>query len=470
MLQATAQASPPSRLDGASIAARMDRLPASRTVWRLVVLLSMAGFFEYYELFSSAYVAPGLVRAGILAAHTQAFFGLDGVAGFIGSLFLGMWVATVLFGTVADRFGRRTVFTWALLWYSASSTVTAFQNDWLSLDIWRFVTGLGLGVELVTIDAYLSELVPKHMRGRAFSWNQAVQFAGVPAVAFIAWLFVPGAPLRLDGWRWVLLIGAAGAVPIWWIRRGLPESPRWLAAQGRLAEADRGTAALEASITERDGLTLPAPVPQPPITQERGRFIELWRGAYASRTVMMIVFNIFATIGLYGFSNWVPTLLVSKGITLSDSLGYTLCIALANPLGPALGTLFSDRMERKWQGVLTAVVVGVGGLVFAGLQNGLALILVGVLIKFGSTNFSSFFKTYQAELYPTRIRGLAIGFVYSFNRLAGVFSGFIVAYALKEWGVTGVFVLLAASMAVVCIVIAALGPRTLGRPLEAISP
>ena len=107
----------------------------------------------------------------------------------------------------------------------------AFQHDVFGLNLWRFISGIGVGVELVTIDTYLSELVPANLRGRAFAINQAIQFCAVPVVALLAWLLVPRAPFGLDGWRWVVLLGASGAILVWWIRRRVPESPRWLAQQ-----------------------------------------------------------------------------------------------------------------------------------------------------------------------------------------------------------------------------------------------
>ena len=106
----------------------------------------------------------------------------------------------------------------------------AFQTTAFGLDLWRFIAGIGIGVELVTIDTYIAELVPRHVRGRAFAFNQVVQFSAIPAVAFLAWLLVPHAPFGLDGWRWVVLAGSAGAVVVWFIRLAVPESPRWLAA------------------------------------------------------------------------------------------------------------------------------------------------------------------------------------------------------------------------------------------------
>src|SRR6185437_13544317 len=145
----------------------------------------------------------------------------------------------------ADLYGRRVIFTTSLLWYSVATVIMAFQNSGTGLLIWRVIAGIGIGVELVTIDTYLAELMPKAVRGRAFAINQAIQFAVVPVVALLAWLLVPIAPFGFDGWRWVVLIGAAGAVFVWFIRLGVPESPRWLLQHGRQEEAERLTARLE---------------------------------------------------------------------------------------------------------------------------------------------------------------------------------------------------------------------------------
>src|SRR5258707_457462 len=130
-----------------SIAARLERLPATRGFWRRVTLLSLGGFFEFYDMFLTAYVAPGLVRAGILAHSAGGLFG--GVAGFVASFFLGLFAGTAVFGFVADRLGRRAIFTFSLLWYAVCAVIMAFQRDAFWLDFWRFMGGVGIGVELV---------------------------------------------------------------------------------------------------------------------------------------------------------------------------------------------------------------------------------------------------------------------------------------------------------------------------------
>jgi MFS transporter, putative metabolite:H+ symporter len=446
------------------IAWRLDRLPAGRDTWTRVGLLSLGGFFEFYDMFLSGYVAPGLVQAHVLVLKTPGFFDANGVAGFVASFFAGLFVGTAALGFLADRFGRRAIFTLSLLWYMAASAIMAFQTDAIGLDLWRFLAGVGVGVELVTIDTYIAEIVPKEFRGRAFALNQIVQFTAIPIVAFLAWLLVPQKPFGIDGWRIVVLIGSLGAGVVWWIRLAVPESPRWLARNGRLEEADRIVAQWEAEA----GIVRGAPTETVP-DEEHGRFLDIFHPPYLTRTLMLIAFNIFQTVGFYGFSNWVPAFLMKQGIAVTASLGYTFIIAIAAPLGPTLAWFFTDRFERKWLIVAGALGVAISGLAFGQMREPAPLILFGVLLTLANNIMSFSFHAYQPELYPTRIRGRAVGFVYSFSRLSAVLNAFIIAFVLGRFGVAGVFSLIAASMVIVAAVIAGLGPRTRNLALEAIS-
>src|SRR5450432_3056602 len=219
------------------ISRRLETLPASSYLWRLVILLSLGGCFEIYDLFLTGYIAPGLNRSGLLTTTTQAFFGFSGIGAFVAATFAGLFVGTFFLGFLADRFGRRAIFTYALLGYSAASVVMACQTTSGGLLLWRFIAGIGIGVEVITIDAYITELVPSRMRGRAFAVNQSVMFIAVPVVAALAWWLVPLSPYGVDGWRWVVLISATGSMVIWVLRLFVPESPLWLARHGRTDEA-----------------------------------------------------------------------------------------------------------------------------------------------------------------------------------------------------------------------------------------
>jgi putative MFS transporter len=257
-------------------------------------------------------------------------------------------------------------------------------------------------------------------------------------------------------------------VVVWFVRLAVPESPRWLAHHGRLDEANAIVERFEAQAIGESG-ALPQAVPEDAGATARGGFAEIWKRPYLARTLMLIVFNLFQTVGFYGFSNWVPSFLIKQGIAVTASLGYTFVIAIAAPFGPLLAALFTDRIERKWMIVAAAICVAGFGLAFGQMREAVPLILFGALITLSNNIMSFSFHAYQAELYPTRIRALAVGFVYSFSRLSTVFSAFVIAFCLDRFGVAGVFALIAASMGVVVLAIGLFGPRTRNLSLEAIS-
>jgi len=455
-------------LSQGSISARIDRLPATRTIWTIIVLLGFGMFFELYDLLFSAYVAPSLVKSGLLTAQTKGLFGATGVASFIAALFTGLFIGTALCGFLADRFGRRAVFTWSLVWYSAANVMVALQHDAAGLNFWRLISGVGLGVEIVTIGAYLSEIAPKRLRGRAFAVNQAIGFVCVPVVSFLSYMLVPSAPFGLEGWRWVVLIGALAAPVVVVLRRGLPESPRWLAKRGRLAEADQVLRGIEAKVEAEYGRPLPTPGAEEPVSPASG-FLDLWTPGVRGRVILMSVFNIFQTIGFYGFNNWVPSLLVKQGITVSTSLGYTTLIALAAPVGPLIGFFLGDRFERKWIIVLSAGAILVCGLIFGQARGSALIIAMGVALTLAANIMSFSFHAYQQELFPTGVRARAAGFVYSWSRLSVIFSSFVIAFVLERAGAAGVFVFIAAAMGVVMATVGLFGPRTTNLALETIS-
>lgn len=469
-----------------SISARLDRLPASRPVWLLVCALALGGWFEIYDMFVTAYIGPGLVKAGIFAKTTASIFDLGGLGAFVAALFLGLFIGTLGVAFIADKLGRRKVFVGALLCYTGAAIVMAFQDHPAAIVFWRVVAGIGVGAELVTIDAYVSEFVPANIRGRAFAFVQAIQYTAIPTIAFLSWRLVPIAPFGFDGWRWVVWIGCAGAVLVWIIRLGLPESPRWLIQQGRVAEAEKIIDGLEQKIERATGRPLPpAAVPSvptptpaaamPPRSQEAGHTASAeanvgpWHTRYRKRTIMLLVFNFFQSIGYYGFASWVPTLLAEKGITFTHSLLYSFIIAIASPLGPLVSMLFADRIERKWLISGAAASMAILGLLFAQQRHVPIVIAMGLLMSLAASCMTFSYRTYQAELFPTRMRARAIGLVYSASRVSAMLSGFLIAFFLRHLGVPGVFVLIAGSMGVVVLTIGVFGPRSRGRTLEQLS-
>jgi len=458
------------RTDAADVLSRVDRLPSCRVVWRLIALLSFGGCFEIYDLFQTAYLSPGLIASGIFHTGTKGLFGLTDQATFAAATFAGLFIGTIAFASVADHFGRRSIFTYSLLWYTVCNTLVGAQHTRVGVDVWRMLAGIGIGVELVTIDAYISELAPRAIRGRAFAMNQSIQFLAIPILALASFRVVPRAPLGIEGWRWIVFFGSLAAVAVWVIRRAVPESPRWLAQRGRIDEARAIVSQIETQIEVETRRALPPPDRSVATASTGlGTLAEIWAPTYRKRTLMLVIFNFFQTIGFYGFGNWVPALMTARGVNITNSLKYSAVVALMYPIGPLICMFIADEVERKWQIVAAAMGTATFGLLFGQRTEPAWLISFGLLITFSNNMLSYAYHAYQAELYPTRIRARAVGFVYSWSRLSTIFTSFLIGFFLDRFGTGGVLSFIAASMLVVMLSIAGLGPRTKSLPLEAIS-
>jgi MFS transporter, putative metabolite:H+ symporter len=466
----------------ATIAERIERLPLGGFHRRFIALVSLGNFFDLYDIFIVAYIGAALQQSGFLSLRQFTFFVAAG--------FLGMFVGTVVFGMGSDRMGRRSAFILLLLIYSVFSFGDAFAPTAAWLIALRFFAGVGIGAEIVVIDTYVTEVVPGRARGRYVAITQVAGFCAVPVAAVLSRLLVP-THFLMSGWRWVMVIGASGALLTWWFRRRLPESPRWLESRGRMAEADAIMSALEKEsfrsspseekadsslalgMTKKEGgmtnteagrATEAGRIEKP----EQTSFWELWRQPYLSRTVMLMIFQALQTIGFYGFANWAPTFLLKRGVSLLHSLEYTLLIALVSPLGPLLAALTSDRIERKWTIVVLALLVAGLGLGFGNSIVPVAVVGFGALLTLANYWFSAAFHAYQAELFPTRLRATGVGFTYSWSRLSAAFTSLLIGAVLVH-GVPAVFALLAVAMILVAMVVAVMGPRTNGLVLEEIS-
>lgn len=402
-----------------------------------VLRISLGGWFELYDLFMTAYIALGMIRDGLFVATASSPFALQGFASFVAAGFGGMFFGTLVFSWISDRFGRKTTFTYSLVWYSAATLVMAFMQNAAWIDAWRFIAGLGIGVQLVTIDTYISEIAPAAERGKWIAFSQFIGYLAIPVAALLAYVLVPHSYAGLSGWRYVAMVGACGGVLVWIFRRGLPESARW-----QIARVD----------DQRNDLPY--------------AWSSIWSRAYRGRTAMMVVFNLAQTVGFYGFTSWVPIFMASQGVSFTKSLLYSFIIAVVNPIGPLVAMRMADRWQRKWQIVWLALVIAIAGLLFSLARLPAPTLALGIVVTLANAWFSCAFHAYQAELYPTRIRAQAVGFVYSWSRFSSIFVGFLIAAVLRAYGTLGAFSVIALAMIVVACTIGIFGMRTNRLELE----
>ncbi|MFC4949577.1 MFS transporter [Pseudonocardia sp. GCM10023141] len=440
----------------AEIAARLDRLPVTRLHRFFIAVVGVATFFDLYDLFLASTVSTVLTK--------EFHVGPDELKLVLASAFLGAFVGAVTLGRLADRIGRRRAFLLTLSLYSVFTLLGAFSTDVWMLVICRFIAGIGIGAELPLADAYLSDLLPARSRGRAIAWAYTVGFCGVPAAGFLARGLVGTAPLGFDGWRWLFVIGALGAAIVWLLRIGLPESPRWLAARGRIEEADAVVRRLEAAAPG----PLAEPVAAPP-EPGPGRASALLRPPWRRRAVMLYVFQAMQAFGYYGFGSLVPIVLAAKGFGLVTSLTFAALTFLGYPIGSALSIPIIERFERKWLIIGSAVGMAVFGLGFGFATSDVLIAVLGFCYTATSNVFSNAFHTYQGELFPTSLRATAAGSAYSLSRLATAAMPFVLIPVLDGAGAGAMFAVVAAAMAVLVVDVAVLGPRTTGRSLESIA-
>jgi putative MFS transporter len=455
-----------------TILARIDRLPPSRHLMGLVARIASGGWFEFYELYMPGFISLGLVKSKIYTMQPGGILNLHLFASFLASFFFGMWVATIGFSFVSDRLGRRAIFVKSMVVYSIAQLSIVFLSNPALIDLARFIAGVAVGMQLINNDSYITELTPRTTRGRYMTLAYVFILTALPVSAFLAAVLVPLSPLGIDGWRIVVAIGASSGIVVLFIQRGLPESPRWLETHGRFAEADAVVSNIEARvIAEHGGKPLPPPsleVRDPKAAA--GRWTEMFSRFYLPRTIVISIFQFCQTIAVFGFTAFVPVLLVKQGFTIIHSLYYTAMIVLLAPVGGACASYFSERIERKWQLVGSALLIGASGTVFANAHSVPVVMITGALISLGNNWLIGIFHPYAAELFPTRIRARAVGFTFSWSRVSSICVGYWVAILLAKFGTHGVFAMIAGAMLALVIAVGGFGPRTNGKSLEVLSP
>lgn len=434
---------------------RLEALPLSRFHYKLLLVTGLGWLFDSMDTGLIAFILPVLAKEWGLA---------PGQMGLIGSIgLIGMALGAVVSGTIADRIGRKKVFTITVLLYSIASAFCALSWNYQSLLVFRFLVGFGLGGELPVAATLVSEYAPSRVRGRFIVLLESFWGLGWIAAACIAYFFIP-----LYGWRMAFLIGALPALYVCLIRMHMPESVRYLLAHGRVGEARQIVVSLERQLH----------VPVAPFVSEKetvpvvakASFRELWKKPFASRTIMLWLVWFGINFSYYGIFMWLPSLVFQQGFTVVKTFEYVLIMTLAQLPGYYCAAWLVDKIGRKYTLSAFLLFSGVASYFFGHASTAAALMMWGSVMSFFNLGAWGVLYTYTPEQYPTAIRALGSGWAAGFGRFGGMAAPMMVGALLaRSFGFASVFYMFALVFAAVAVIVMSLGVESKQKDLESIS-
>lgn len=438
---------------------RLDRLPMSRFHRRVMTLIGIGMFFDGFDIYVASTVLGATLQSGFSTLSQNALF--------VSMTFLGMMLGSLGTGFLGDRFGRRFTYQANLALFGLASLGAAFAPTMDVLIACRFLMGLGLGAENVVGYSTLTEFVPPRSRGRLQGWMAVFVVTGLPIAGLAGLLVIPA-----FGWRAMFVLGGIGALGVWYARKSLPESPRWLDSVGRYDEAEALLQRIEGEvIASRGGAALPAPVPAPAAAAAPMGLGSLFRGAMLRRMIVGCVTLVVINTLLYGFITWLPTFFVHQGFSIAKSFGYALVMALGAPIGSAIGALTSDTWGRKPTTIGASLAAIVFGAIYPFVKDPAYVLIVGFLLTVPIyVLVALLFAIYVPELFPTQVRLRASGICNTLGRGATIITPFLVVSLFGRYGIVGVQAMMVGLLIVQVIVVAWLGVEPSGKGLEDLMP
>lgn len=381
--------------------------------------------------------------------------------------FLGMAFGAGVGGRLADHVGRRTVFAGTLLIYGFATGLSALAPTFVVLCALRFVVGLGLGAELPVASTLVSEYAPKRLRGRMVVALESFWALGWLLAAVIGYTVVP----REHGWRWAMLLGLLPALYAVYVRRGLPESVRFLERVGRDDEAERAVLEFERS----------APVwcSSEPGEAEKTRTTSSHEGAgsappatstspfspgYRARTTALWVTWFGVNFAYYGAFLWIPTFLVHGGFPVAKSFGFTLVMTIAQLPGYAAAAVCVEKIGRRPTLAIFLAGSAVSALLFGQASSESAIMAAGCALSFFNLGAWGALYAITPEIYPTAMRAGGAGNATAFGRIASIVAPLVVPWVFTHHGEGWTFAVIAASFTLATLAALAL-PEQRGRSL-----
>jgi putative MFS transporter len=443
-----------------AVSARVERLPLSGWHIRMMSIAGLAHLSDAFDSLAIAFVLPVLVGVWNIAPIEVGYLIS---AGYIGQIF-----GAAGFGWFAERVGRRGALQLTVAVISVCSLACVFSWNYFSFFVFRTVQGLGLGGEVPVAATYINEISTARFRGRIVLLLQSTFAFGIVVTSVASIWIVP----HLE-WQWMFLIGALPAVLAVWLRRLMPESPRWLASRGRVEEADLALQVIENEISKKVQLP-PLPDRLPALVKERASIASLFQGRYLGRTFLVWGLMLCASTVGYSLLTWMPTIYRTVlHLSVEQTLQYGLVGSTASFLGVVSGAFLVDSVGRRpafmigffgsalalgilWRIALQVPVAYVVGLVALGLYF-ISLLLSGLYL-------------YVPEIYPTRMRAIGTGAGSAWLRAGSIIGPALVGWLLSVGDLSTVFLMFAAVGLTGGALTLGFAIETRGRALEELAP
>ncbi|MER7079753.1 MFS transporter, putative metabolite:H+ symporter [Saccharopolyspora antimicrobica] len=445
-----------------SLLARLDRLPLSRPHYLLLLLGGLGYTFDGMDAAVVAFLMPSVQEVWGL---TNTQLGLVGSAAPFGFLF-----GATCAGLLGDRIGRRKVMMWALAAYALFSVIAAVAPNYEIFLVARVLAGFGTGAESAIIAPFLAEFVPAARRGWFVGALAGFFSFGFVGAALLGRFVVQPLP---EGWRWAQVITALPILMLLWWRRSLPESPRYLLATGRTAEAEQIVVDLERKVQAATKQPLP-PVPEtvvdkPAEARKIGLFSALkylWSGGMAGRTAITWLIWFVITFSYYGFFTWIPTLLVQQGITVTKSFEFSIIIYLAQVPGYFSAAWLGEYLDRKNTIALYLAGAAASAFWMSQMTDPVWITVAAAVLSFFLNGTYAAVYSYTPEVFPTWIRASGTGLSSAFGRFGSIIAPSVIGVFAASLGFAGVFGITTAVLAVGVICTLVFGLSTAGRSLE----
>jgi putative MFS transporter len=389
------------------------------------MLIAAGGFVDAFDVYLTGSVVAASVRDG--------FTDLAHGAMFVSAGFFGMLIGAATSGYLGDRYGRRFSYQANLAIFGIASLAAVFAPNISVLIACRFVMGIGLGAELVVAAGTLCEFIPPSHRGRWGALLGMLINIGLPASNAAGFFLIPHFT-----WRVMFLLGGVGALIVWFIRKQMPESPRWLESRGRLEEAERTVAMIEAQVAAKIGALPPVAVTRDLRAPEMS-IKALFSRELIGRTWVAALSQITVNITLYGMISWIPTFLVKQGMSVVSSLGYTTLMSFGGPIGALIGFLLADRLPRKASMIGASLLTILFGVLYPNTVDQTMLTVVGFLLTASLYYLVAVaFYSYGPELFPTALRLRGGGFANACGRFASILMPYAIVALFDGFGMAGV--------------------------------